>query len=63
MDVALIGRRASENEQEQLESIGSDATCIVFSSPEYYGNYYRVAKWVIYNKGFPLCLPGNRWSC
>ena len=42
-----------------LQEIVSNATGVVFSSPEYHGTYSAVAKLIIENLGFPSVLAGK----
>ncbi len=56
MDLPLPGTDPESADTKALKDAVSNATGIVFSTPEYHGSYSSVAKLVIENLGFPSVL-------
>ena len=56
LDLPFPGSDNNSTDAITLQEIVSNATGVVFSSPEYHGTYSSVAKLIIENLGFPSVL-------
>ena len=56
---ALPGTAKDSSVMDNLQQQVSDATGIIFATPEYHGSYSRVIKLVIEQLGFPSVLSGK----
>ena len=56
MSLPLPGTEEDSGDRKRLQKIVSEATGVVFSTPEYHGSYSSVTKLIIENLGFPSVL-------
>ena len=59
IDLALPGTAKDSSVMEKLQQQVSDATGVIFATPEYHGSYSSVIKLVIEHLGFPSVLSGK----
>ena len=59
IDLALPGTATDSSVMDKLQQQVSDATGIIFATPEYHGSYSSVIKLVIEHLGFPSVLSGK----
>ena len=55
----LPGKESDDDSTEVIQKIVSQATGIIFATPEYHGSYSSVIKLIIDNLGFPSVLAGK----
>ncbi len=58
-DLPFPGTDPDSSETKALQDIVSDATGVIFSTPEYHGSFSSMAKLIIENPGFPSVLAGK----
>ena len=59
LDLPFPGGEDTSGDAAALQEIVTNATGVVFSSPEYHGTYSAMAKLIIENLGFPSVLAGK----
>ena len=59
IDLALPGTAKDSSVMDKLQQQVSDATGVIFATPEYHGSYSSVIKLVIEHLGYPSVLSGK----
>ena len=59
IELALPGTAKDSSVMDRLQQQVSDATGVIFATPEYHGSYSSVIKLVIEHLGFPSVLSGK----
>jgi len=59
IDLALPGTAKDSSVMDNLQQQVSDATGIIFATPEYHGSYSSVIKLIIEQLGYPSVLSGK----